>query len=86
MEPQEINYCCINNKNDKNKGCKCIAINLIILIALFVGVIGLILGAVFSAALLANIAVLILGAVIVGLLTILTIIYKICICNKKKGC
>jgi len=56
------------------------------LIALFVGVIGLILGAVFSAALLANIAVLILGAVIVGLLTILTIIYKICICNKKKGC
>ena len=83
MEPQEPNYCCINNKKE-NRTCKCISLNLIILIALFIGAIGLILGAVFAETLIANIAVLILGAVIVGILTILTIIFKVCTCFKKR--
>ncbi len=86
MEPQDINYCCINNNGKKNNNCKCINIIFFILLALFLASLGLILGAVFATTLIANIAVLILGTVIVGLLAILTLIYKLCVCAKKKCC
>ncbi len=85
MEPQDINYCCVNNKKE-GKTCKCFDIIIAILAALFLATLGLILGAVFTTALLANLGVLILAAVLLLLGIILIIIYKICICSKKKCC
>ena len=84
MEPEEMKYCCVNTKKDSKK-CSCIGTILCVLLALFLATIGLILGAVFATSLLANIAVLILGAVILGLLAILTLIYKLCTCTKAKN-
>ena len=87
MEPQEINYCCINNqKEPKDKKCKCLGLIIAILAALFLATLGLILGAIFATTLLANIAVLILAAVLLILGIILIIIYKLCACNKVKKC
>lgn len=85
MEPEETKYCCIH-ANKTNKNCNCMGIIMCILTGLFLATIGLILGAVFATTLMANLAVLILGAVILGLLTILALIYKLCICAKKKCC
>ena len=84
MEPNDIKCCCVMEKKDKK--CACLDIILCILLTLFVGTIGLILGAAFATTLLANIAVLILGTVLLGLLLILTLIYKICACKKNKCC
>lgn len=77
MEPQEYNKC------DK-KPCGCLCGIISILFASVIGVVGLILGAVFATALIANLAVLIATAVILAFLFILTIIYKICVCRKKR--
>lgn len=86
MEPQD-SYCCVNNQKDRgNRKCKCLSIIIFILVALFLAALGLILGAVFATTLLANLAVLILGAVLVGLAAILTIIYQICVCGRRKYC
>ncbi len=85
MEPQETNYCCINN-NKERKNCKCFDLIIAILVALFLATLGLILGAVFATTLIANIAVLILGAVLLGVGIILAIIFKECVCSKKKCC
>ena len=86
MEPQEIDYYCVDNCKENRKKHGCFDIIIAILVALFLAVIGLILGAAFSVALLDNIAVLILGAVFLVLAIILTIIYKMCICSRKKKC
>ena len=86
MEPEEMKYCCINNRDCKNKNCKCLAIIIFILVALFLATLGLILGAVFATTLLANLAVLILAEVLLGISVILTIIYKVCVCGKRKKC
>ena len=87
MEPQETIYCCVNNHKDgRGRKCKCISLIIGILIALFLATLGLILGAVFATTLLANIAVLILAAVLLGLAIILGFVYKICICFRRKGC
>ncbi len=80
MEPE--NYDCYE-KCDK-RPCKCLSLILSILFTAVIGVIGLILGAVFATALIANLAVLIATAVILAFLFILTIIYKICECKKRK--
>ena len=85
MEPQEVKYCCIDNHKQK-KDCKCLGLIIGILVALFLATLGLILGAVFVETLIANIAVLILGAVLLGIGIILTIIFKECVCSKKKCC
>ena len=82
MEPQEKIYCCINNKEGKN--CRCIGLIIAILVGLFLATLGLILGAVFATTLLANIAVLILAAVLLALAIILLIIFKICICKRRR--
>lgn len=86
MEPQDTIYCCVNNQKECNKNYKCIGIIIFILVALFLATLGLILGAVFATTLLANIAVLILAAVLLVLLAILAIIFKICVCRKRKKC
>ena len=86
MEPQEMDYYCVNNCKENKRSCRCFSIIIAILTALFLATLGLILGAVFSATLLANIGVLILGAVLLALAIILGIIYKICICSRKKNC
>ena len=83
MEPQEYHYIKRNN-------CKCLLLIIAILFALFLGTLGLILGATQAAFFLAGLNVLIALAVIFGVLIALTVIYKICECNKKgcerKGC
>lgn len=87
MEPQDTIYCCVNDQKECNNGnCKCIRIVIFVLVALFLATLGLILGAVFATTLLENLAVLILAAVLLALLAILTIIFKICICRKRKKC
>ena len=85
MEPEDMKYCCTKGKRD-NKNCSCIAIIAGILITLLVGAIVLILGVFYASTLIENLAVLILGAVIIGILTILSLIYRICICKKNKYC
>ena len=86
MEPQEMDYCCVDNCRENRKNNRCFGLITAILVALFLATIGLILGATFSEALLANIGVLILGAVLLALAIILTIIYRMCICSRKKKC
>ena len=85
LEPQETNYCCYEKKDNK-RNCNCIGIILGLLFALLIGGIGLILGAVFAATLVANIAVLIASTVIVALIFILVLIYKMCVCKKDCYC
>lgn len=82
MEPEDMKKFCNNTK--KNKSCSCISIILGILITLLLATIGLILGATYASVLLGNIATLILGIIILGVLTILTFIYKICNCMRRK--
>lgn len=87
MEPQETIYCCVNNQKEcKDKKCRCLGIIIFILVALFLATLGLILGAVFTTTLLENLAVLILATVLLALGTILIIIFKICACKKRKDC
>lgn len=82
MEPQE--EFCYEKKHCDKKNCKCLSLIQCILFALFIGTVGSIVGAICFKVLLINIAVLISFAVILGILFILTIIYKICACNKKR--
>lgn len=80
MEPEK--YECYN-KYDK-KPCSCLWVIISILFAFLLGIIGLILGAVFATTLVANLAVLIASAAILGFFLVLVIIYKICICKKRR--
>lgn len=82
MEPQE--EFCYEKKHCNKKNCSCFEIIICILLALLLGSIGLIVGAVCAVTLLANLAVLISSTVIIGILLIITILYKICICSKGK--
>ena len=79
MEPQG----CYDNK----KTCKkrnCIGIISVILLSAFLSVIGIIVGAVFSATILEALSAIIVLAVILGLLLILSVILMYC--KKEKKC
>ncbi len=78
MEPDNCEY----YKNGK-KPCCCLYLIISILFAFVLGTVGLILGAVFATTLVANLAVLIASAAILGFFLILAIIYKICACKKR---
>lgn len=85
MQLNEVK-CYYSLKEKKDKRCNCLEIIFYILLFLFIGLIGLILGAVFSRILLNNMQILILGIVILGLLLVLIFIYKMCLCKKNKCC
>ena len=75
-------------KNKGNKGCSCIEVVIAILSALFIGVIGIIIGAALSVAILAALPSIIVLAVVLFILLVLSIIVALC-CkakNKKKCC
>lgn len=66
-----------------NKNCACIQIVIAILAALFIGVVGIIIGAALSLIILLSLPAVIVLAVILFLLLVLSIIVAIC-CRKKK--
>lgn len=71
-----------NNKG--NKTCSCIEIVIAILAALFIGVIGIIIGAALSVVILAALPAIIVLAVVLLVLLVLSIIIAICCRNKNK--
>lgn len=74
--------------NKSNKGCSCIGIVIAILAALFIGVVGLIIGALLSIFILLSLPAVIVLAIVLLLLLILSIIIAVCLrCKKpKKTC
>ena len=81
MEPQEnYEYC---NKCSK-KPCNCLSGIICILFSILLGVIGLILGAVFAVLVIISLPAIIVFAVIIALLIALLLFYKICACKKRK--
>ncbi len=79
MEPQEYNCC-----NEKKCKCKsCFDIISIILGIIFIGVIGILIGAAISETILNALSAVIVLAIILGMLLLLNIILLICKKNKK---
>lgn len=74
MEPQEYFV--------DRRDCKCLQIIIDILAILFVGVIGLILGVIFAIPLFFVFPVVIAFAIILGIMLLISMIYKRCICKK----
>ena len=81
MEPQEYNYCYEPKKKCKCKTC--LDLISIILSILFIGIIGVIIGAAISEVILGALAAVIVLAVVLGILLFLNIIFLICKNNKK---
>lgn len=79
MEPQE-QFCCYEKKCKSKNNCLCIIFY--IALALFVGIIGVILGAALSSTILAALPAIIVLAIILGLLTIFFLI--LCLCKRQK--
>lgn len=74
--------------NSKGNKCSCLEVVIAILAALFIGVIGIIIGAALSVAILAALPAIIVLAVVLFILLVLSIIVALC-CkakNKKKCC
>ena len=82
MEPQDTIYCCDNGEKKCKSHKNCLGIVDIILLSLFTDVIGLIIGAALSTAILGALAAIIVLAIILGILLILTTI--LLLCNRKK--
>lgn len=75
---------CYENRPQKNK-CSCIEVVIAILAALFIGIIGVIIGAALSVVILAALPAVIVLAVVLLILLILSIIIAICCkCKNKK--
>ena len=81
MEPQELSCC--YNANKKHKCKTCLDIISIILGILFVGIIGVLIGATISEIILDVLSAVIVLAVVMGILLILNIILLICKKNKN---
>lgn len=84
MEPQEKIYCYDNHEKEEKctKKRNCLGIVAIILLAAFVFVIGLIIGAALYSTILSALSAIIVLAIVLGLLLLITIIFMIC--NNKK--
>ena len=81
MEPQEINY--YGEKKEKEpKKRNCLDIVAIILLALFLGIVGVLIGAAIAAIIIAALPAVIVLAIVLGILLILTLI--LIFCNRKK--
>ena len=94
IEEMKIKYNCENvceeykhpGKETKGSKCSCVYVIIAILAALFVGVIGIIIGAALSTVVLAALAAIIVLAIVLLILLVITIILAICNKNKKKCC
>ncbi len=92
IEEMKIKYNCENmceedrhpGKDKKNNKCSCIYIVIAILAALFIGVIGILIGAALSVTILAALAAIIVLAIVLFVLLVLSIIVAICCRNKNK--
>lgn len=92
IEEMKIRYnceeTCTENRhpscNKENKSCSCIEIVIAILAALFIGVVGIIIGAALSLIILLSLPAVIVLAVVLFILLVLSIIIAICCKNKNK--
>ncbi len=81
MEPQDDIFC-YEKREEKCNNIKCLGVITIILLVSFAIVLGLIIGTTMSEAIFAALSAVIVLDVVLGLLTILSII--LLICNRKK--
>ena len=92
IEEMKIKYNCEDMyehpscKCKNNNKCSCLEVIIAILAALFIGTIGVIIGAALSAVILASLAAVIVLAVVLFILLVLSIILVICCkCKSKKS-
>lgn len=90
IEEMKIKYNCENiceeykhpGKETKGNKCSCIYVIIAIIAALFIGIIGILIGAALSGIILAALAAVIVLAIVLLVLLVLSIIVAIC-CNRK---
>lgn len=74
----------IEEYDKKKNKCICYWIILAIVVTLFIGVIGILIGAALSGVILSALSAVIVLAIVLGILAILQGILLSCVCNRKK--